>query len=266
MYGATAASALLAGCSILGGSDGETNGTATDGETETAAGEATPTAAGEAAGTTVQATTAAATPTMAATEASTPMATETTGERTPGGGTDVLPVSGTPPEELTVDLSEVTTYSNDAYAYAIDYPSALSVDESAPEQVSFTSPSVPVIMLTQATGGIGGDVGLESIVPAFLNSFQRSFDAAEFEVVNRESVTLPNDQPGQVVDIEIQQRGDSTVLRGKFVFALANEALYVTVILLPKSVYTDEIEGDMTAIAESFTIEEASVGGQTTTG
>lgn len=259
LQGLVAGVPLFAGCSLLAGGDGDnaSDGTATDGGgATTAATDATETVretATQAATATATATlTATATPPATATPTVIPAQPSTETAATEQAPTDGATPVGTP-GTVTIDLSELTTYTSDTYPYSVERPADWTVDASDPAQIIFeaeTGLGQQQILITEGVGGIS----LDTLVSLFNDAFSREID--NYRVLNRRDVTLPNDNPGAILDIEITDSSfEGVVLRGKSVYTIADGTAYGVLIFVLENAYTDEAEETLTGIVESLTIE-----------
>ena len=269
LCGLVAGVPLFAGCNMLtGGGNGGESGTGTEGGETTQAASVTETATATATRVTTAAATATATstPTPPATATALPSATATDADGTQSG-TAMEPTARTDTSGRTtggatpgagavsIDPSELTTYESDAYPYSVERPADWTVDASDPTQVVFE----PAGGLAQEQALViedVGDVGLDAFVSLFNDTLGQEF--ADYRVLDRRSVTLPNDVPGAVLDVEIADPSFGGVtVRGKSVYAVAGGNGYTVVTFVLDEAYDDTTEAAMTQIAESLTIESA---------
>lgn len=193
------------------------------------------------------------TATQSATEISTEMST-TNGTTAEGG------------EIATIDPSNLATYTDTKHSYSIKYPEGWeksdSSDDPALTNVRFSGESG--FGSTQAFPNTAENLGgkpksLEGIVDVFIDGYKSTFEA--FEVKRKRDMTLPNDHSGIAMDLHIKSQvedGNQTVeipMRGKAVFALANETVYDLLVVVPKFNYTSTAENGMEKIIASLTIE-----------
>lgn len=259
---------LFAGCSALTGGDGSDGGNESTGTTH-GGGEAT-TAATTAAETAIETTQAAtATPTPAATATSTPTATETpmataapttatTPAQTTAGSpaTEQATTAGGPTSgEVVIDPSQLETYSSESYPYSIGYPAGWTVDASNPTDVRIEPSTGFALEQIIATEGVSG-VTVDTFVSRLVEVFKQQFNT--YRVTNRQNVTLPNGNPGVVLDVTIADPAfPGVTIRGKYLFAVVDGTAYIVQLLVANNSYTPEVEQGLTAILNSFTVQSA---------
>jgi hypothetical protein len=273
LHGLVACVPLFAGCSLLTGDDGgnastntESNATSTSNGTTATATDVAETIRETVTRTTTSTATATPTATATATPSATPtptplptaMPTVTAPQPTTGRElTEQAPTSGATPRNTAtgtavIDPAQLTRYTNRRYSYSVKRPAGWIVDESDPTQVIFE----PQIGLAQEQALVFEDVGassLDRLVSTINGSFKGFFD--EYRVLNQQEVTLPNGNPGAVLDVRITDSalGDF-VLRGKSVYTIADGTAYGVLVFVANNSYTSTVEAAMTEIVESLTI------------
>lgn len=198
--------------------------------------------------TAVQTTTTALPATHSTSMPTQELVTSPTPVPTTGGTTE----SGTPTESVSIDLSNLQTYTNDKYSYSIKYPAGWPKSET---QRSSKAGTVAFIsgggfMLVQAIPNTSVS-SVDTFVKVFLQSFEESFQ--KFKSTGKQAVTLPNGNSATVVNVLAQEQ--TTSLRGKALFTLVDQTIYDVMILVPEQFYTSNVEQRLMDIVTSLTIE-----------
>jgi hypothetical protein len=247
LIGLAAGIPLLTGCNTLidnsSGEDQTPRSTNDAGTPTTSVGSETPTAVATAITDTAQQTstqTATTVPTSTATAITQPTSTSTVGK-----GPDTTAVS------RDIGLSNLTTYTNNTYSYSIKRPAQWTADTSDPTSISFMYSGITMMV------AIEKDLPstLDQVPQYVLHKTQQSVaqSGGSATLLNQRRVSLSNGTPA--ILIEIGGTLPDISLRQKILVALANGMAYVTMIIVPKSIYTPKAEKRMDAILTSLTIE-----------
>ena len=262
LAGFVAGMSLLAGCNGNGGGGGNntTQSTNGGGTPLTSGGSETSTSVA-----TTIAETAQQTATQTATPAPTPSATPmpSTSSETAGPTEIGTAGVGTFSGMMDVDLSNPQTYTNDAYFYTIEYPSAWEVSDTRPSTVSITSSSSIASLLILVQENMSS-TSLDQATSNVLRGYSQSTnqEGSQSEVLNRQNVTLPNDNPARLLETRISNQSSPTTgsVRQKLLITLANNALYAVAFTLPESTYTSTIDQQSDDMLTSLTISDGSIG------
>lgn len=227
---------FFAGCNTLIGNDDDGNATTQTRTTAATVGE-----------------TAQKTATRAVETTSSPTPAPTSTAQSTEAGTAGHPTST---GASSLDLSNLTTYTNDRYSYTIKYPADWKIDDSSPSSVTFTSPRANLSVKT--IEDIPGSATLEQITKQLLNGTRQSIQEKDGSVtiLNQQKQTLPNGHLGIVIDLR------TTVPSGKFrqkiTLTSVNGTAYIAHITFRAGDYTTTVEQTAETIVMSVTITDSS--------
>lgn len=208
-----------------------------------------------------------------ATSTQTPTATSTSTPPPPGTptatATPARTVVPTPPptatqtkpvDTQTLTLQSVTqfeTYTNDVYAYQINYPPNWSINESDPTNAFIRSNVVRGYILVQVfsveefTGG-RSIASLEKLVE-ITNKNSRSL--VGFQLFDQDRITLDNGRPAYLIDLQFNdQNTRADMVHTKYLLTKLGGTVYEAQFYWPASAYTEEVNQIANEIITSFTL------------
>jgi hypothetical protein len=248
LTGIAAGMPLLTGCASLlesGGGGTETQSTTAETPTETEMMTAGQTAAEQ---------TPTLTPTPTPTKTPTPTSTATA---TPAPTGTASGQSG-----AVFASMNLKTYTNNKFSYSVKRPAGWKVEKPKPSTVVFTSSSGLMLVQAKEIPGASGSLSLKAFIRGYFKSVSGSFD--NFEILNKQKRQLPNNHTGTVVNLSASR--SSATFRGKALFVLVNETIYVVMLLAPKPTYGPSVEKGMKKIITSLTITSSSTATTTQSG
>ncbi|UPM43428.1 hypothetical protein [Halocatena salina] len=204
--------------------------------------------------------TATRSPTTTVTETARTTASNTpvpTATATPPSAADTWPTGTVTEGETAPDFSTRETYTNDRYAYTIEYPMGWVVDATDPTAVTIGS-NVGALVV-EVMEDVPSSLTVSDIVPVFIEGYKESIeeDGGTIEELDRKDETLSNGHDAMMIDLRMEQ--NATVLQQKILLTVANEIAYVAVIVVSDSVYTAAVEGNMETILLTLSITESTI-------
>lgn len=239
LAGLAAGISLFAGCNTLN-TDEDTNTNSTDSTTAMAA---TTTTISENESTGAEPTETESGSSSTATDMTTPVTeapttTETTATTDSG----------------QLDLSPLTTYTNDIYGYQIDYPVSWLVDESVPREVEIVNFDRDVIRITVYEGRYASNT-LEEITDLAIANTREAM--TDFAVLERRKTMLESGQQAAVVYMRYDVPTDRAVsLRNYTLVTKQVETTYHVEFIAHASDWTPTVERTVRRIVGSFALTE----------
>ena len=159
---------------------------------------------------------------------------------------------------MTIDPSNLTTYTNEKHSYTVKRPVGWESNKAASTTVTFTSAGGFMIVQAVDVPGMSKSVSLKPFIQGYFKGYNERFK--EFEILEKKKIQLPNNHTGIVVNLRASQ--SSVRYRGKAVFAYANGTIYVVFLLVPRRVYGPTVKKGMRKILRSLTITSSSTSTQ----
>jgi hypothetical protein len=159
---------------------------------------------------------------------------------------------------VSIDPSNLTTYTNEKYSYTVKRPVGWEMDKATSTTVTFTSAGGFMIVQAVDVPGTSKSVSLKPFIQGYFKGYHKRFK--EFKIVGKKKIQLPNNHTGTVVNLRASQ--PSVRFRGKAVFAFVNGTIYVVFLLVPRRVYGPTVKKGMKKIIRSLTITSSSTSTQ----
>lgn len=186
---------------------------------------------------------------------------------TPTTGTPVAtatPVTETPATQTTattgsgqLELSPLTTYTNDVYGYQIDHPVSWTVNDGFPQQVGIANRDGDGIRITVFEGQYASNT-VEEVADIALASTREAM--VSVEVSERRETTLESGQPAIVLDITYDAPTDTAgSLRSYLLLTKQDDTVYQVEFVADASDWTPPVEREVRGIVESFALTDGTV-------
>ncbi|WP_440765505.1 PsbP-related protein [Natronorubrum sp. DTA7] len=156
--------------------------------------------------------------------------------------------NATTAEEEDVSLS---TYTSSSYPYSVLYPDSWAVDNTDPQLVVFSEGQSGGTMAVNVEEKYHEEETVGQATERKNQDWKREFP--DYEVLNHERISLPNNYVGMVMDTTYTNGGD--LVRDKTLITI-DQYLYVVEVNRYEADYTDQFDAVAAEIAESFTITD----------
>lgn len=199
-------------------------------------------------------------PTATVTETARATATHTTtstATATPPSAADAWPTDTATEDGAELDLSTRETYTNDSYAYTIEYPASWAIDDT--DSTSVTIGSRVGALVVEVMEDVPSSLTPEDIAPVFIEGYKESIEeeGGSVEELDRQDRALPNDHDGKMIYLRMEQA--ENIFQQKLLLTVANGIGYAALIMVPDTVYTSAIGTSMETILLTLTISESAV-------
>lgn len=173
---------------------------------------------------------------------------------------------GTTTGSIDINLSQLETYTNDAYSYTIRYPKEWEIDDADPREIQFTppSPSSSVSRLSSSLGvyiedeNVPSSTSLDRLTTNGLRDI-RQYNRDQnirTEVLKRGRVMLPNEHPGVLFEIRTTPSGAKRSSRTRAVTTLVSSTFLGVRFSIPEATYTSTLDQQMNDILTSLTVND----------
>lgn len=149
----------------------------------------------------------------------------------------------------SLNLTPLTTYTNEQWDYHLKYPAHWTVDDSAPHDVEITNSEDDIIII-EALGHYSESSTLSNHADAFVNRGRR--ERTNFELRDRRKTTLQNGHAAIILDVSYEADG-SSLLRNTTLITLTKMTVYQVEFLTDTTDWLPAVERDVTRILRSFT-------------
>ncbi len=154
----------------------------------------------------------------------------------------------------TLDLSSLTTYTNDRQDYRIKHPEHWTIDDSTQSAVEIANSKSGVIRITEIDGSRGSDTPTELADHAI-----EELESVMTESSDRQKTTLPSGQPAVMLDVTYDLSDDERgPLRGGALFTSKQDTGYRVQFIAEASIWTSSVERGVERIITSFEFTDRS--------
>lgn len=194
-------------------------------------------------------TTTTATPTETVTQA-----TQTATQMVTQMATDTATGTATGSRSITIDLSQLATYSNLKLGFSVKYPAGWSVRKDTSGDGVGISPSWGIAQIDiDWTRQVSEIATIDLFISIYKKLFEKNFDDVTF--TKEKSVTLPSGQDATVLDARISDVRNSTLdVHIQLCVALVNRTMYSVQFFTTKQTYRSNRQA-INEITTSITIE-----------
>lgn len=153
------------------------------------------------------------------------------------------------PTNEALDLSSLTTYTNDGIGYRIKYPEHWTIDDSSQSTVGITNSDSGVIGITEFDGSRGSDTPTELADHAI----EEEFESVLIESPSRQETTIPSGQPAVMLDATYDLSDyEGGPLRTVALFTSKQDTGYRVHFIAEASIWTSSVERGVERIITSF--------------
>lgn len=151
-------------------------------------------------------------------------------------------------------LSDLTTYTNETYAYSIEYPANWIVNDTIPQQVEIAPPELDGQLRISVTEGVGDTYTLDELAGLAVSSSRDRMD--DFELLDEQDTEIESGQEARVLDFTYDNPNDGAdQLRSKYLITLHEGTIYEVEFALVSERYTDEVDRTATDVVESLSLD-----------
>lgn len=170
-----------------------------------------------------------------------------------GSTDDSIPDQTDESSNEALDLSSLTTYTNDGVGYSIKYPEHWTIDDSSQSAVGITNSDRAVIGITELDGSRGSDTPTE---PAD-HAVEEELESMLTEPPSRQETTLPSGQPAVMLDVTYDlSDGERGPLRTGALFMRRQDTGYRVEFVADASDWSSSVERGVKRIITSFELTD----------